>query len=706
MKFETFINKFPIKFNEQQKEAIQAVDGPVLLLAVPGSGKTTVLVTRLGYMIQCCGIQPSQILVLTYTVAATQDMRERFIKFFGTELGQKVEFRTINSICIGAINEYGRRIGKKPFPLENDEKVLLGIIATLYRKYEDEYPTESDLKSAKTLITYIKNMMLSDDEIKNLEKEAGYHIYNIYQDYCKELKKRNCMDFDDQMKYAYTLFKTKPEILAYYQNMFPYICVDEAQDTSKIQHEIIALLASKTENLFMVGDEDQSIYGFRAAYPEALLSFEQNHPGANILLMEENFRSNANIVTAADEFIQKNKLRHKKSMKATRQIGTDIREILLKSREAQYSYLLKVAQDCNVQTAILYRDNESVIPLVDLLERKSIPYKIRNAELSFFTHRTVIDIQNIIQFAYDMGNTELFEQIYYKLSSYLNKQTAMKAVEISREHNISIFTALLEHINLEPYKRKNLKVLETHFNNMVHDTPEFAIRRIMQFMGYGDYLKRACISENKIFILKTIAKRECNIEEFLNRIRELKDIIENKKNDNNSLFILSTIHGSKGLEYDNVYMMDVQNGVFPDSVPCNPDHPDDDEIGRYEEERRLFYVGITRAKNNLFLFKTGEQSIFIEQLLNKKHDAKNIKMPTENIPNKTITTSYAMSKIIFNEMEYSAFVRALAIGQRITHARWGEGVITALDETTVKILFGNVEKPFNIRALFLSNLVR
>lgn len=171
MNYETFISKFPIKLNRQQEEAVQAVQGPVLLLAVPGSGKTTVLVTRLGYMIYCHGIHPSNILTLTYTVAATNDMRARFGSFFGGELASKLAFRTINGICAGIIKFYGNRIGKEPYALENDEKVLLAILSGLYQKYEKEYPTESDLKGIKTLITYIKNRMLSEEEIIALGKE-------------------------------------------------------------------------------------------------------------------------------------------------------------------------------------------------------------------------------------------------------------------------------------------------------------------------------------------------------------------------------------------------------------------------------------------------------------------------------------------------------------------------------------------------------
>ena len=687
--FETFITKFPIKLNQQQREAVQAVDGPVLLLAVPGSGKTTVLVTRLGYMIYCQGVQPANILTLTYTVAATNDMRERFCEFFGPELASRLEFRTINSICAGVIQYYGAQIGKNPYELESDEKVLIGILASLYQQYEEEYPTESDLKGIKTLITYIKNSMLSEQEIRELEEEAGCHLLAIYKAYCSELKSRCCMDYDDQMVYAYRLLKSSPGLLDYYQNRYPYICVDEAQDTSKIQHEIIALLASKTENLFMVGDEDQSIYGFRAAYPAALLNFEQRHPGARVLLMEENFRSNANIVSAADGFIQKNMLRREKHMKATKERAAEIKEISLKSRNAQYSYLLKIAQDCATKdgaeagakkkTAVLYRDNESAIPLVDLLERNGVPYRIRNAELSFFTHRVVMDIENIMRFALDMRNADLFEQIYYKIATYLSKQMALQVCALSREYNISVFSAISGYLDVRPRTRKSLKALEAHLAQIGKESPQKTINRIVQYMGYGDYMERTGAKHGKIFILKALAAREDTAEGFLNRMEKLKNIIQNKQNDRACSFILSTIHGSKGLEYDNVYMIDVQDGIFPEQIPHNVKDRESEEVAAYEEERRLFYVGATRAKDNLYLFRTQETSTFINQLLFRKPD----------------------------EKELHIFAAGLAEGTAVTHKSYGHGVITETDGTYVKILFdgAEAEKAFNLKVLFQNRLL-
>jgi DNA helicase-2/ATP-dependent DNA helicase PcrA len=677
-----------------------------LLLAVPGSGKTTVLVARLGYMIYGLGIKPSRILTLTYTVAATNDMKERFCKFFGSELESSVEFRTINSICAGIIRYCAGQLGKNSYRLESDEKVLLGIISSIYQKYEEEYPTESDIKGIKTLITYIKNMMLSDKEIIELGKEYDCNLQDIYREYCDELQKRGCMDYDDQMVYAYRLLRAYPWLLEYYQNMYTYICVDEAQDTSKIQHKIIALLASKNENLFMVGDEDQSIYGFRAAYPEALLSFEKNHKGAKVLLMEENFRSNANIVEAADTFIQKNTLRREKHMRATKTRASEIKEISLKSRGAQYSYLLKVAKDCREQTAVLYRDNESVIPLVDLLERKKVSYRVRNAELSFFTNRVVVDIQDIMRFSNDTKNAELFMKIYYKMSTYLNKKTAQRVSEISRKNNMSVFDVISGCTDIKPHIIGNIKALETHLKNMRNEAPQRAIYRIVKYMGYGNYMENKGLSDSKVFIMKSIAGREDTIDDFLNRMDTLKEIFQNRNNNNKSQFVLSTIHGSKGLEYDNVYLIDVLDGIFPDEVPANINRADDKTIEEYEEERRIFYVGVTRAKNNLYLFKTSESSTFTDQLLNRKLNKISIK---ENTAIKTSLRDvhYFEKKTSVSDKDYMKFVNDLAEGLIVSHKKYGQGVIVSMDEANVTILFDTeIQKKFNMELLFRNNLLQ
>ena len=671
MDWNEFVNTFPIQLNQQQQEAVQSTEGAVLLFAVPGSGKTTVLVTRLGYMIYCRNIHPESILTVTYTVAATKDMSKRFADRFGEEMAEKLEFRTINGICAKIIQYYGRKIGKTPFELVKEEKNTTGMLVKICQEHGMGYPTESDLKNVRTMITYIKNMLLNDKEIQKLEEESDIRIRGIYQAYCSQMREKKWMDYDDQMLYAYKMLRMDSRLLEHFQNLYPYICVDEAQDTSKIQHAIIALLAAKSENLFMVGDEDQSIYGFRAAYPEALLDFEKDHPGARVLLMEENFRSNAKIVSAADKFIQKNTLRHEKHMKAAREAGANIRKISLKSRKAQYVYLMKIAQECSTETAVLYRDNECAIPLIDLLERKHIPYRMRNAELSFFTHRTVLDIQNIIRFAMNPKDTELFMQIYYRLKLFFRKEDALNYTNISKEKDIPVWDAILQYGNLEEYQQNHVRSLRRQMKKLLDMTGDKAVDQILVYMGYQDYLKKMGMNANKLEIVKMIGSREDSPEKLLERLKELERIIREKKEERECRFILSTMHASKGLEYDTVYLLDVVDGILPEKVLTSMNTASKEEIGAYEEERRLFYVGATRAKNQLNIFATGKPSRFCNELLEKNISAES----------------------------YQKLSDELGEGVIVKHRKFGKGVVTEIEGEHIRIRFGDDEKKMDLKVL-------
>lgn len=710
MNWQEFEQRFPIQLNHQQREAVQSVEGPVLLLAVPGSGKTTVLVTRLGYMVYCKGIDPSKILTVTYTVAATKDMSKRFASYFGSEMADRLEFRTINGICAKIIQYYGKVTGRTAFDLVRDEKMTSGMLSKIYQQTQHEFATESDLKNVRTLITYIKNMMLNEEEIQQLDEEAEIKISVIYKEYCRQLREQHLMDYDDQMVYAYTMLRKFPQLLEYFQNLYPYICVDEAQDTSKIQHAIIALLASKTENLFMVGDEDQSIYGFRAAYPEALLSFEKNHRNAKVLLMEDNFRSNANIVEAADAFIQKNSLRHEKHMRATKEKADEIKEISLKSRRAQYTYLTKVADGCTTQTAVLYRDNECALPLIDLLERNGIPYQMRNAELTFFSHRTVLDIVNIIRLAMDPKDREAFLQVYYKIGTYLRKQDAIRIAEISEKKDLPVLDVAADYNGLSGHVIGSVKSVRTHLQNMLQESGDKAVNRIAQFMGYRDYLNRIGMSDSKLEILRMIGANEESPKRLIERLEELKLTIQEKQSDPQCPFILSTMHASKGLEYDQVYLIDVVDGILPEQVPQSLKRASKEELQTYEEERRLFYVGVTRAKQRLAVFTTNRESTFCRELLGKSVTP--IKIPKEQSVNKifTQTSPYAQNiqpkvKPVTAE-EYEKFKEQLGAGVVVEHKKFGEGVVVSMDEEHVQILFGEKMRNLDIRMLLQGGFLK
>lgn len=735
MEWKEFETTFSVKLNQQQKEAVQSTKGPVLLLAVPGSGKTTVLVTRLGYMIYCKNIPPESILTVTYTVAATKDMSERFAVHFGEDMAKRLEFRTINGICARIIQYYGRRIGKTPFELVKDEKATTGMLIRICQDHGMGYPTESDLKNVRTLLTYIKNMMLNEEELQKLEEESDIRIAGIYREYCRQMREQKLMDYDDQMLYAYNILRKDLGVLAYFQNRYPYICVDEAQDTSKIQHAIIALLAAGTGSLFMVGDEDQSIYGFRAAYPEALLSFEKKHSGAKVLLMEENFRSNAKIVEAADKFIQKNTLRHEKHMRAAREAGADIREISLKSRKAQYVYLMKAAQKCTTgmagmsgseehrgradasvtETAVLYRDNECAIPLIDLLERKNIPYRMRNADLSFFTHRTVLDVQNIIRFAMDPKDTELFMQIYYRLKLFFNKKDALRYAQISQEKDMEVLDAALKYGNLEKYQEDNIRNLKRQMVRILNMPGDEVVNQILTYMGYQDYLKKMGMNANKLETVKLIGSRVESPEKLLERLEELRTIIQEKVSDKDCPFILSTMHASKGLEYDTVYLLDVMDGILPEKVLANPRTASKEELETYEEERRLFYVGVTRAKNQLNVFTTNKPSKFCSELLGKRNLRENQQKEYAGIKKWGDYSPAGTYGIKGNGMyhgygtghgfqkqpgkSYQELADALGEGMIVKHKKFGEGVVVDMEGEHIRIQFGDNVKNMDLKVL-------
>lgn len=699
-----FEKEYMSRFNAQQRKAVRQVDGSVLLLAVPGSGKTTVLVTRLGYMALCCEIKPEEILTVTYTVAATGDMRARCAEHFGEDLAKQFEFRTINGICAKIIQYYGRQYDRNPFALVSDDKQTTALLSAVYQEVQREYPTESDLKSVRTLIIYIKNMMLTDEEVRQLatKLEEPINIAEIYQKYCRAMRENQWMDYDDQMIYAYRMLCKHPQILRHFQQRYRYFCVDEAQDTSKIQHAILALLASASGNLFMVGDEDQSIYGFRAAYPQALLDFEQDHPGAKVLLMEENFRSDAGIVQAADRFIQKNTFRHVKRMKAARGSSASIREIPLRSRGQQYTYLARVAADCDRQTAVLYRDNECALPLIDLLERNGIDYRMRQMEMTFFSHRIVSDLTCVLRLAIDPYDTEAFLQVYYKLGTYIKKADAQHIAELSRQRHMPVLDAALECGRLNAHALAGTKTLRTHLRNMLNERADKALYRITEYLGYADYLTRSGINgENKLAILRTLASREASPSAFLARMEALQEIIQQKETNPDCQVHLSTIHASKGLEYDTVYLMDVIDGILPEQVPASQRFASKKEKEIYEEERRLFYVGVTRAKNRLYLFTANRKSTFCEDFFGKGAKKQAIDFKALKSTSSSTQTDNARREEICRQ-----FHEQFDVGSIVTHFNFGEGVILKITEKQIVVQFADKTRRLDLFLTAQKHLVR
>ena len=670
MDYRGFAEKYALKLNRQQEEAVRSVEGNVLLLAVPGSGKTTVLVARLGYALYCLGVAPENILTMTYTVAAAADMRKRFVSLFGEELSGRLAFRTINGVCARIIRQYEQSRGTTAFELLSDESRIAAMLGDICRGVLNEYPADSDIKAIRTKITYVKNMCLKPEEIEALNQELkGFP--SIYRAYVDTMKRQRLMDYDDQLVYAYNILRRCPDILHSLQSRYRYICVDEAQDTSKIQHMIIELLAGPEGNLFMVGDEDQSIYGFRAAYPRALADFSRRRKNARVLLMEQNYRSTRQIVRAADRFIQQNSDRHPKRMTAVRGDGAEVKELTVSSRAGQYAYLLKTAKDCGRETAVLFRDNECALPLIDLLDRSRIPYRCRQMDTSFFTSPVVRDITDIIRFALDQTDGQLFMNLYYKLNARLSKQEAQEAVRRCPE-SMSVLEYLAEDFPLSGFKRKQCRALLTHMNNMLTENAGSAVYRIVKYMGYGAYLKQREMGEGKAEILQALGNQEPSPARLLDRLDELSGIIRSHGS-NDSRFILSTIHSSKGLEYDRVFLMDTIDGILPSQAA-------DEDRALMEEERRLFYVGMTRAKNelNIFTFRQAELSSAFSAALFPGKEEKPAAPKGGGAP--SIRPPSAGSSLHWAAKDYFP-------GVRVCHRQFGKGQVITRNEDILTVRF-------------------
>ena len=606
-----FDRKYTSQLNPQQLAAVHAVDGAVLLLAVPGSGKTTVLVTRLGYMLCCCGISPDAILTMTYTKAATREMQKRFVRLFGQDCPQVPEIRTINGVSSKIIDFYTRTHGSgSAFTVVENEGELAKIVSDLYRELSGEFATQSVIKELRKGIAYVKNMMLGKEDLGELD--TGFDQFpELYAQYNLALRQRHWMDYDDQMIYAKTILENYPDILAHFQDAFPYICVDEAQDTSKIQHAIIQLLARKTGNLFMVGDEDQSIYGFRAAYPDALMQFEQTYPKARVLLMEENYRSTPEILHLANGFIRKNTDRRPKTVRPTRVSGANVHLISAADRTAQYAWLLDMAAHCDGQTAVLYRNNDSALPLIDLMERQGLPFRCRQMDDTFFTHRLVADLLDIIAFANDRRNTEAFLRIYYKIGCGITKKAAEYACEACQRSGKTVLEELLTFSPLSQYARDSAAGLMDLLPQLLEETAARGLKRIWTELRYKDYVEQQQLDGNKFEILTLLAEREADLNTLVARLDYLRMLVSAPPEPSSEGLILSTVHSSKGLEYETVYLLDVLDGILP--AVTEPKGPEEER--RYQEERRLFYVAMTRAKDHLYLFSCLDRSSsFIREL--------------------------------------------------------------------------------------------
>ena len=597
-----------MNLSEEQKKAISHIKGPALVLAVPGAGKTTVLIHRTANLILNEGISPEKILSITFSRASARDMKERFNNLYGDITNIPVHFSTIHSFAYKLIRDYAYRKRQRYILIEDMKKKLnkVQLLKNIYFSINNDYITEEKLESIINSIGYIKNMLITPDEYVSQFKVDTNNFLEIFNAYESYKKNNSLIDFDDMLTLALDILQEDKYLLEKYRSRYEYIQVDEGQDTSKVQLEIIRTLAHPKNNLFIVADDDQSIYGFRGAYPEGLFQFNKIYKDGKIYYMEENYRSTKNIVNICNRFIKKNTLRFNKDIFTKNPYMEPIKLVKVKNLEEQYTYLMDQLEGIvdYRNTAILYRNNLSVIGIMEALERKGIPFYIKDFKIKFFDHWLVQDIIDFFLLAQDNSNILAFERIYYKMNGFISKVqlNSIKALH----YEDSVFDRLLSLPGLNDFYKKNFLSLKLNFKKLSKLKPYEGIDLIEKNLGYGDYLKESHMRfgysmdslEIILNYLKIIASNTMDLNGFLARLKYLEYLCSHSK-DNREGLTLSTVHSAKGLEFDRVYMIDLIDGEFPNGSSIDSFNKGD--IAPLEEERRLFYVGMTRAKSYLTL---------------------------------------------------------------------------------------------------------
>lgn len=581
-----------------QLKAVEHFEGPALVLAVPGAGKTTMILHRTKKLIEK-GVDPKSILTITFSKAQAVDIKMRFIEMDGD---RNVHFSTIHAFCYSIVRDYAKKYGKSLSLIDSNLKKKYEILREIYKSVNNAYPTEERVETAISEVGYCKNMMLSPKFFAKSKRCETDNFVKFFETYEKFKKDKGLIDFDDMINLSYEVLKNDSAILKKYRDRFKFIQLDEGQDTSRSQFQVLKLLAKPNNNLFVVADDDQSIYAFRGANTEELFKLQKEYDDIATFYMEENFRSTKNIVNIANIFISQNEKRFEKTVITNNPFDKPVNIIKLKEPKDQYDFIEKELEKDKGDIAVLYRNNLSSIGLVEYFERKNYSFNIKDKKTKFFSHFITRDILDILNFSRDLSDIDLYEKFYFKLKGYISK----RHIEyLKRNRGKNVFNILKNYPDLPSYYHKNINGLLVGFKKIARVDVYEAIDYIDKEMGYGDYLKenakRFMETESTLneylYYLKLIAKSTKSLDLFIGRLKELEyDLLKAK--DAGAKLTFSTVHSAKGLEFSRVFVVDLYEGTLP-STSSIEDLREDPEL--YEEERRLFYVAMTRAKKELYL---------------------------------------------------------------------------------------------------------
>lgn len=680
-----------LELNPNQQKAVNHIEGPMLVLAGAGSGKTKVLTNRIANLIDN-GISPYNILAITFTNKAAKEMKDRVISLIGN---------TASSIQISTFHSLGLRILKENYSLLGYERNFTIIdsddVLTIIKKIMKDLNMSKEYynpREIKNKISSAKNEMMDIEKFSKIEFD--HKIVEVYKTYQKKLKQGNSVDFDDLLILPIKLFKNYPSVLEDYQDRYKYILIDEYQDTNEAQYTFTRLLSAKYRNIFVVGDNDQAIYAFRGANYKNILNFEKDYPEAKTILLEENYRSTKNILNAANSVIKNNRERKDKNLWSSNETGDKIKYKKVSTEKEEASFVVEEIKNLlsqgitEDQIAVLYRTNAQSRTIEEELLKKNIKYRVVGS-FYFYNRKEIKDLLCYLRLINNHKDDVSLLRIINTPKRGIGEKTISSLVDYAEENNISLYEAITTG------KEQAFKNL---IEELTKDSEKLSLTElvdtILEKSGIKNELSSSKLLEDEIRlenlnefkgVTQTYEEEQglVSLEDFLEEISLVSDITEHQ--DDTGRVSLMTVHSVKGLEYNYVFIIGMEEGIFPHYNAIN-----DGTNSAIEEERRLCYVAITRAKKKLYITSADSRMLFGNT--------------TRNLPSRFINeidkeyieidSTKPLTKVINNIRKKIDKTAEYTVGEHIIHTDFGEGVIINVDKSILTVAFPH---PTGIRKL-------
>lgn len=667
--------------NEWQQEAVQTVDGPVLVLAGAGSGKTRVLTSRVAYLVNMCNIDPYNVLAITFTNKAAKEMKERIVSMLGP-IAYDIQISTFHALGVLIVKENYEKAGFKPnFTILDSDDTL-----TLIRKILKDLNLDPKIYNPKAVRNQISgaknNLFDSKDYSRYANSEFEQIVLKVYEIYEQKLIVNNSLDFDDLLMIPIKIFKKHPEVLKHYQERFKYILIDEYQDTNEAQYIFVKMLSAKYKNICVVGDNDQSIYSFRGANYHNILNFEHDYPNCKVIMLEKNYRSTKNILSAANNVIKNNKERKDKNLWTDNIEGTKIKYHRAYDEKDEANYVLSEIKELikngekSRDIAILYRTNAQSRNIEEALLRDNVPYRVIGS-FYFYNRKEVKDLIAYLKIIYNPSDDVSLLRVINVPKRGIGDKTIKSLTAKSNLENTSIFDAI------DSGKEQGFKDLILELKELSEKiTLTELVDAILDKTGIKAELEseksiEADIRLENLEEFKSITKGYeeskgiVSLEEFLNEISLVSDVEEYKNNED--LVTLMTVHSAKGLEFKNVFLIGLEEGIFPHQNSFF-------DAGELEEERRLCYVAITRAKERLWIINAKRRTLYGLDSVNPPSrfiaEIDSSLLDADSFEKEIVNKSYSIDENI----EYQ-------IGEHIMHNNHGEGVVVSVEDKVITVAF-------------------